>query len=138
MKQVEFLHSKSVNSLHNDAMQAAEQAVVARQDGDLRRANELFQQALAFEREAAYLLLDERDKEPSRSVLFRSAASLALDCGKWIEAGRLALDGLDGKPPEQIAEELREILGHVMKRLPAYEVKTQGNVVREDPDEYLK
>ncbi len=98
-------------------MQAAEAAMVARQEGDLERSKELFQQAMTYERKAAYMLLNERDKEPSRSVLFRSAASLALDCGNWIEAGRIALDGLDGNPPEQIAEELREILENVTNGL---------------------
>ena len=131
MKQVESLHSNSVSSLHNDAMRAAEQAMVARQNGNLERSHELFQQALAYEREAAYLLLDERDKEPSRSVLFRSAASLALDCGYWIEAGRIALDGLDGNPPEQIAEELRDILEHVVEwHRPSYEVSAEGEMYR--------
>lgn len=124
MKQVEPLHSKSVNSLHNDAMRAAEQATVARQDGDLERADELVQQALAHEREAAYLLLDERDKEPSRSVLFRSAASLALDCEKWSEAEKLAKVGLDGNPPEQIAEELNDVLERVYKLRRSRDVET--------------
>lgn len=53
------------------------------------------------------------DFEPTRSVLHRSAASLALECGDREAARRLAERGLTGKPPEEIAEELRDVIRRV-------------------------
>jgi hypothetical protein len=49
------------------------------------------------------------DYEPTRSVLFRSAATLALRCGELREAEKLASIGLSGHPPDEIADELREV-----------------------------
>jgi hypothetical protein len=51
--------------------------------------------------------------EPTRSVLYRSAASLALDCSEFAEAERLIASGLAGYPPSEIAEELRDLYERV-------------------------
>ena len=48
-----------------------------------------------------------------RSVLHRSAASLALECGALREAERLIAAALSGDPPDEIAEELRDLLEQV-------------------------
>jgi hypothetical protein len=66
--------------------------------------------AFQAEREAAELLFGALDEEPSRSVLYRSAAVLALECREGREAERLAASGLAGNPPDDIAAELREVL----------------------------
>lgn len=71
---------------------------------------ELVRKAFAAEREAADLLFGSLGEEPSRSVLYRSAAVLALDCREVREAERLATAGLAGYPPGDIATELREVL----------------------------
>ena len=55
--------------------------------------------------------------EPSRSVLHRSAASLAEQCGEFREAERLIAVALSGNPPEEIAEELRDLLQQVYGQL---------------------
>ena len=74
--------------LHDQAMDTAEQASIAKLHGDTRWP-ELFRQAFAFEREAALTLANDYDFEPSRSVLYRSAAALALECGEWRAAEQL-------------------------------------------------
>ena len=51
--------------------------------------------------------------EPTRSVLHRSAASLALECDEIREAERLIGRALSGNPPDEIAEELRDLLEDV-------------------------
>jgi hypothetical protein len=51
------------------------------------------------------------DEEPSRAVLFRSAAWLALDAGDARRAARLARKGLEGVRHAEIETELREVLG---------------------------
>ena len=66
--------------------------------------------AFELESQAAAYFADRHDFEPTRSVMYRGAATLALRCGDFAEARRLCLDGLAGKPPEEIAWELREIL----------------------------
>jgi Cu/Ag efflux protein CusF len=72
-----------VQVLHQKAMALAEQAEVAKLRG---AAAEHIQQLLrsAFEQEsqAAALVVDGIDAEPTRSVLHRSAAALAIDCGE--------------------------------------------------------
>ena len=49
------------------------------------------------------------DAEPSRSILHRSAATLAIDCGELKAAERLIATALSGNPPEEIAEELKDL-----------------------------
>lgn len=100
---------KSIRELHKEAMDLAEMALVAKLRGDLTQANQLFRQAFEKESQAARLVPDEPSAEPTRSVLYRSAATLALDCREWREAERLIAAGLAGDPPEEIAEELREL-----------------------------
>jgi len=98
-----------IKELHEKAMYLAEMAVVTRLKGDLERADQLFRQAYESEAKAARLMPDEPLPEPTRSILYRSAASLALDCNEYREAERLIALGLAGQPPEEIAIELRDL-----------------------------
>jgi hypothetical protein len=95
---------------HQRAMGLAEQAHLARIRGDHTRAIEMSRLALASERVAASLV---GEVEPTRSILYRSAASLALDCGEQREAERLIAEALAGNPPNEIADELRDLLEQV-------------------------
>lgn len=100
-----------INERHNQAMALAEQAFITRRQKQPARARELSYQAYVLEKQAA-----ERAKtEPSRSVLHRSAATLAYDCGEYCEAERLISAALAGDPPPVIADELRELLEAVYK-----------------------
>lgn len=69
-----------INGLHERAMELAEAAVVARTQGDAATARRRFREALAVASEAAARIAPKVDEEPMRSVLHRSAASLALNC----------------------------------------------------------
>jgi len=102
--------ASQVNDLHNRAMDAAGRAFHADIHGDYATAETLFQEAFQLEREAALLLVDDTQAEPTRSVLLRSAASLAVDCREHREAERLIAIALSGNPPTQIGEELRDLL----------------------------
>jgi hypothetical protein len=73
-------------------------------------AESLFRQAFDLERQAAKAVADDHGAEPSRSVLLRSAASLALDCREFREAERLIAIALSGDPPMELGEELRDLL----------------------------
>ena len=100
-----------MNELHQQAMELAEQAFAARRQSDTATARSLAYRAYQLEQQAAIL----SQTEPTRSVLHRSAATLALDCGEYREAERLVAAALAGNPPEPIANELREVLDAVYK-----------------------
>jgi hypothetical protein len=100
----------NVESLHSRAMEFADDAAHAAKTGESERAAKLYQAAFEAEREAASLFAGSSSEEPTRSVLFRSAATLALDCGENREAERLACLGLSGGAPAEIADELRDVL----------------------------
>ena len=100
---------KRVSKSHTKAMDLAEQAMVAKARRQPTKARDLFAQALLSERKAAMHLLDRTDDEPSRSVLFRSAASLAFHAGEFREAERMISHALVGEPPEEILEGLRDL-----------------------------
>jgi len=94
-------------------MECFDKAVHAKRQGDQPRHLEWLRQAYMLEKEAAQLIAGEFDLEPSRSVLYRSAASLAMQWGEMREAERLLAAGLAGFPPEKIADELRDLLAQI-------------------------
>jgi len=105
-----------VNELHNAAMDEAEYAFIARRRGNEAEARVHFEKAYDLESEAAHLTTDT-SLEPTRSVLHRSAASLAYNCGKMRDAEKLIAVALAGDPPEPIARELRELMRQVVDAL---------------------
>src|SRR3954454_388791 len=99
-----------VTALHRFAMELAHQASKTE---DKAEAEALYMRALESEGAAADLLEQEYQLEPTRSILYRSAASLALRCGNYQEAERLIANGLAGNSPEEITEELRDLMNQV-------------------------
>lgn len=101
---------QTVEALHHEAMELVALAVLARQRGDSDRVRTLTQAALTKERAAADLVANQLDFEPTRSILHRSAAVLAIECAELREAERLIGRALAGHPPIDIADELRDLL----------------------------
>jgi hypothetical protein len=87
----------------------AEAAAIARLRGIPEQAAQLTRQAFEQETQAAALIASTLDAEPTRSVLYRSAASLAIECGELRAAERLIATALSGNPPPEIAEELKDL-----------------------------
>jgi hypothetical protein len=102
-----------VNELHQKAMELADRAAEARRAGDVNACERLTAEALKHEAEAAWKVARESDIEPTRSVLFRSAATLAIECRELRVAEQLIGGALSGTPPQEIAEELRDLLEEV-------------------------
>ena len=98
-----------IQTLHQQAMDLAEAAAVARLRGAIEQAAQLTRQAFEQETQAANLIASVLDAEPTRSVLHRSAASLASECGELRAAERLIATALSGNPPPEIAEELKDL-----------------------------
>jgi hypothetical protein len=104
--------------LHRQAMSLADQADQANRNGDGQTAQHLFRQAFDLERRAAERMISHNDAEPTRSVLLRSAASLAIGCHEYREAERLIATALAGNPPREICEELRDLLEELYTQSP--------------------
>jgi len=102
-----------VNNLHQKAMSLVDEAHLARLNGSEEHYLELTTAAFNFEAKAAWALAFDLKLEPTRSVLFRSAASLALEIRNPREAERLISAALAGTPPDEIANELRDLLEDV-------------------------
>ena len=98
-----------IQSLHQQAMDLAEAAAVARLRGSPEQAAQFIHQAFEQESSAAALTASTFEAEPTRSVLHRSAASLAIECGEFQVAERLITTALSGNPPPEIAEELKDL-----------------------------
>jgi hypothetical protein len=104
---------RNIQKQHLEAMALCDRAIAARarQDGD--GAARSFREAFELERRAAEAVAAEHGLEPTRSVLHRSAAAMALECGEVRVAEKLVAAALAGDPPEEVAEELRDILEQV-------------------------
>jgi hypothetical protein len=83
-----------MQDLHHQAMQLADQADHLRRLGEEQEANARLHQALEHERQAAELAAPDLALEPTRSVLHRSAATLACQCGEFRQAERLITTAL--------------------------------------------
>jgi hypothetical protein len=100
--------------LHEEAMELADEGDQLRRKGELGAATNAFFQALGREREAA----QQEESEPSRGILFRSAAWLALEADQPREAERLAAEGLRSSlVSDRVADELRGVMEAAWARL---------------------
>jgi len=103
--------AQEIKAIHREAMEKTDRALEARQRGELSVKAQLLREAFDLESRAAKLA--SGSAEPNRSVLLRSAASLALDCNLLVEAEKSICTALAGDPPDEIAEELRDLLEQV-------------------------
>jgi hypothetical protein len=90
-------------------MEMFESALLARREGNESRTLTLLQKALAMESAAADSVAGDYSLEPTRSILHRSSASIALQIGDIQMAIRYSEAGLKGEPPEETREELSKL-----------------------------
>ena len=103
----------TIQELHIKAIELADIAFIKKFNGLLEEAHILFKEAFEYEKSAAYAAKEENVGEPTISVLFKSAAALALNFNEHLEAEKLICLALYGQPPFEIAEELRNLLEDV-------------------------
>ena len=115
------LKVREVNRLHRKAMEFADESFVVRLEGNREEYLRCTRLALEKEAAAADLMVDE-DVEPTRSVLHRSAATLAWRCEEYDRAKRLIYRALAGNPPPDIEYELNDLLGKVKLALAGLEL----------------
>jgi len=91
-------------------MLLAEEVYIAQRKKDTSTSKKWAAQAFELEKSAAMLLVNDYELEPTRSVLFKGAACLAINATLYREAERMIGFGLSGNPPVEIADELRILL----------------------------
>jgi len=106
-----------MKNTHKETIPTIQQAIALREQGKDEDANALFIKAFNQEKQAALSLRADFHNEPTRSTLFRNAASLAMDCREYVEAEKLAAHGLAGNPPQKLMNELRELYQQINARL---------------------
>ena len=112
----------SINQLHEEAMNMAENAFLAQQKGDKMAFVQLSKKAFLLEKEAALLLQNKLDAEPNRSILFKSAAFLAFDAQEYQECRDMITYTLLGKPDNIIKAEMNQLFDEVsvlLKKMPS-------------------
>ena len=95
--------------IHEKAMALSQEATMARIWNDEPKAQTLYKESFGLEREAAFIYSERFDKEPIRSILYRSAASLAVECHLYQEADLLIQQGLSSSTPSDVMKDFREL-----------------------------
>lgn len=106
----------NTKEIHEKAMMLSQEAFMASLKGDVQATLDLYKKAYNFEKQAALSLLEKENLEPTRSVLFRSAAALAKKSQQYREAEKMIALGLAGNPPDDIATELRLLFDDIKKQ----------------------
>lgn len=99
-----------IQELHREAVNLAKQANLELDNQNFAEYKRLITNAYELERKAAEFLKHEIKSEPTRSVLYRSAATLAFQCEKYSESIDLIAQALSGNPFEEIKVELIDLL----------------------------
>jgi hypothetical protein len=102
------MKKRNPQKLHARAAEYMQAAICHETYGRKRATLKAYRKAFYFEKEAAMCLYRKLDKEPTRGILFRSAANLAISCGLFGEAMRMAKFGLAGNPCKRTKDKLRK------------------------------
>lgn len=94
---------------HHLAVYEAEIGFHLLRRGQDEQAHQHFRTAYKYERMAADALREQFDREPTRSVLYRSAGWLAYHAQQYNDALECAEIGLAGRPRADIRRELEEL-----------------------------
>jgi hypothetical protein len=122
-----------IEKLHNQAMDLAENAFLAQQKGDTNAFVQLSKEAFLLEKAAAMLLQNQLDTEPSRSVLFKSAAFLAFDAQEFQECRNMITYTLLGKPDSIIKAEMNQLFDEttiILKETPSRLEEFKSKIAR--------
>jgi hypothetical protein len=112
----EVLEINTVKELHDKAMLLLQDAIVSRYSGDDSTADKKYKKAFKLESKAADLVSQKPNCEPTRSILFGSAASLAYQAGDYENSLILADKCLSGNPPNKIGNEIKSLYENIFER----------------------
>ena len=117
--------------IHDKAMALSQEADMAKIWGDEPKSQSLYRQSLNLEREVVHIYSERFDKEPERSILYVSAASLAMLCHLYEEADLLIQQGQADSTPAHMVAELKELKAQIKQHKMAYERRL--NAEQEQP-----
>jgi len=107
---------KNINTIHDEAMVIATNAYLLKcKKGNIDEIIKLSKEAFLLEKEAAMMLINKKDAEPSRSILFKSAAFLAFDAMEYDECKNMIILALLGEPDLGVIEEMKELFNDMSK-----------------------
>lgn len=98
---------------HNEAMDLAQMAHIAAQQGETEKAATMFSLAFEKEREVAMTAYENKHPQPGLSILLQSAAHLAVTCKQPREAEKLIGLALSSDAPSEIRHDLRCLLSSI-------------------------
>lgn len=124
----------TMNEVHKKAMDLATYGLMERHRGNAEEALGFFKQALEHEF-LAIAELKGSTIQPTYSVLHRSAATLAIDCGNDRLAGKLAIKGIRQDTPSDVARELRDVLDQLLTRMNEG-VMARTMAIADEPGQY--
>ena len=99
----------TVCDLHDMAMEFSDCAEIAKRQRRAAVALAYAHHALDYERRAVALVPNSEASEPTRSILYLSAASLAYQAGENAAAEQLIAEGLAGWPSPRVREDLENL-----------------------------
>jgi len=102
----------SPRELHLEAMEMMDVALA--DERDTQRTLDLLRKAMRLEMSAADLLAIDYASEPTRSLLFRGASSIALRVQDVSTAKRYAEAGLAGNPPGELRDDLNGLYEQIL------------------------
>lgn len=103
-----------IQELHREAVKLAKEAQLEFENENIIEYQTLIFQAYQLEKKAAEILKTNFESEPTRSILYRSAATLAFKCEDYTNSIDLITQALKGNPFEEIKTELLELLKTVV------------------------
>jgi hypothetical protein len=106
-----------INELHDEAMKFAQEAYMAQRQNKPIDMMRLSKEAFLLEKKAALAIpKNHPDAEPSRTILFKSAAFLAYDAEMYWECYDMITQAFSGKPDAQIKAELNELAEDIRQK----------------------
>lgn len=100
----------NIQETHRRAIILAKEAEEYFENDDFEKYHISIKEAFKLEKRAADALRERYESEPTRSVLYRSAAALAYKCGNYADSIDLIIEALKGNPYNEIRLELLELL----------------------------
>lgn len=107
------MEENNILTVHNEAMDISSLGDRAFRKGDTELAKDYYTKAYAVELRAISMLNESNSNELGQAVLLKSAAHLAVLCGKGLEAERLIAQVHRKDIPEFLITEMRELLKQI-------------------------
>lgn len=107
------MNDKNILTIHNEAMDASLLANIEARKGNADKARQHYAEAYEKELCAISMMNDSNTNELGQAVLLKSAAHLAVLCGRGLEAERLISQVLRKDIPGSLINEMRDLLKQV-------------------------